>query len=114
MWIVRELSRLLVRIAVAVLIASLIAEIRALVSGGDFFHTWKITLLLLGCFMLLLAAGSGRTTAAARRVNWGLITPGRGGSLSPAVFARAEGPQLTAPAVFVGSAFALFALGIFA
>jgi hypothetical protein len=30
------------------------------------------------------------------------------------IFAGAEGPQLTAPAVFVGSAFALFALGIFA
>jgi hypothetical protein len=110
MWVVRELSRLLVRIAVAVLIASLIAEIRALASGGDFFHTWKITLLLLGCVMLLLAAGSGRTTAAARRVNWTVITPG----LPQPIFARAEGPQLTAPAVFVGSAFALFALGIFA
>ena len=110
MWIVRELSRLLVRIAVAVLIASLIAEIRALASGGDFFHTWKITLLLLGCVMLLLAAGSGRTTAAARRVNWAVITPG----LPQPIFARVEGPQLTAPAVFVGSAFALFALGIFA
>jgi hypothetical protein len=110
MWVVRELSRLLVRVAVAVLIASLIAEIRALVSGGDFFHTWKITVLLLGCSMLLLAAGGGRTTAAARRVNWRVITPG----LPQPIVARVEGPQLTAPAVLVGSAFALFALGIFA
>ena len=109
MWIARELSRLLVRIAIAVLIASVIAEIRALASGGDFLHTWKIALLLLGCFMLLLAAGGGRTTAAARRVDWRVITPG----LPQYVFARAEGPQLTAPAVFVGSALALFALGIF-
>jgi hypothetical protein len=110
MWVARELSRLLIRIAAGVLIASLIAEIRALASGGDFFHTWKVTLLLLGCLMLLLAAGCGRRTAAARRVNWSVITPG----LQQPIFARVEGPQLTAPAVFVGSAFVLFALGIFA
>jgi hypothetical protein len=113
-WIVRELSRLLVRIAVAVAIAALVAGVRALISGGDVLHTWKIMDLLLGCFMLLLAAGGGRTTAAARRVNWGIVTPGRGGKLSPPVFAHAEGPQLTASAVFVGSALVLLALGVLA
>jgi hypothetical protein len=61
MWVARELSRLLVRVAVAVTIAVVVAGVRALVSGGDFLHTWKITVLLLGCFMLLLAAGGGRT-----------------------------------------------------
>ena len=114
MWVVRELSRLLGRVAVAVLIAALIAEIRALASGGDFLHTWKIMDLVLGCFLLLLAGTGARTTGAARRVNWGIITPGRGGILSRPVFAHVEGPTLTASAVFVGSALALFALGIFA
>ncbi len=113
MWVVRELSRMLGRVAVAVAIAAVVAGVRALVSGGHVLHTWKIMNLLLGCFMLLLAAGGGRTTGAARRVNWGIITPGRGGVLSPPIFARAEGPQLTASAVFVGSALVLFALGIF-
>jgi hypothetical protein len=114
MWVVRELSRLLVRIAVAVGIASLVAEVRALVSGGDFFHSWRIMVLLLGCFMLLLAGAGASGTASARRVNWGVITPGRGGVLSRPVFAEVEGPQLTASAVFVGSALALFALALFA
>lgn len=114
MWAVRELSRLLVRIGVAVLSASLIAEARALVTGGDFAHTWKIMMLLLGCLMLLLAGAGSRSTASARRVNWGIITPGRGGILSRPVFAHAEGPQLTASAVFVGSALGLFALALFA
>jgi hypothetical protein len=113
-WVVRELLRLLVRIGVAILIASLIAEVRALASGGDFFHTWKILDLVLGCFMLLLAGAGARMTAAARRVNWGIVTPGRGGVLSRAVFAHVEGPQLTASAVFVGSGLALLALGVFA
>jgi hypothetical protein len=114
MWVVRELCRLLIRVGVAVAIASLIAEVRALVSGGDFAHTWKVTVLLLGCLMLLLAGAGARTTASARRVNWGIITPGRGGALSRPVFAHVEGPQLTATAVFFLSAMALFALGILA
>jgi hypothetical protein len=114
MWVVRELCRLLLRIGIAVLIASLIAEARALASGGDFAHTWRVTLLVLGCLMLLLAGSGARSTAAARRVDWGIITPGRGGILSRPVFAHVEGPQLTASAVFFGSALALFALGLFA
>lgn len=113
MWVVRELSRLLFRIGVAVAIATVIAEVRALVTGGDFFHTWKVTTLLLGCLMLLLAGAGSRGTASARRVNWGVITPGRGGVLSRPVFANVEDPQLTASAVFVGSALGLFALALF-
>jgi hypothetical protein len=113
-WIVRELLRLLLRIGVAVAIATVIAEVRALATGGDFFHTWKVTTLLLGCLMLLLAGAGAPMTASARRVNWGIITPGRGGVLSRAVFAHVEGPQLTASAVFVGSALGLFALALFA
>jgi hypothetical protein len=111
-WVVRELSRLLLRIGVAVGIASLIAELRALVSGGDFVHTLRITVLLLGCLMLLLSGAGARGTASARRVNWGVLTPGRGGVLSRPVFADVEGPQLTASAVFFGSALALIALGL--
>jgi hypothetical protein len=114
MWIVRELCRLLVRIAVAVAIATLIAELRALASGGDFLHTWRITMLALGCLMILLAGAGGSTTMASRVVNWGEITPGRGGTIMRPFFADVEGPQLTASAVFVASGFALFALALIA
>jgi hypothetical protein len=114
MWVVRELSRLLVRIAVVVGIASLIAEVRALAAGGDFFHTWRITVLLLGCLTLLRAGAGARGTASARRVNWGIMTPGRGGILSRPVFAHVEGPQLTGSAVFFISGLVLIALGVVA
>ena len=108
MWFLRELSRLLFRIAVAVAIACVIAGARALVSGGGFLHAWKITDLLLGCFLLLLAAGS-RSSGAARRLNWTVITP-----RLPQPIARAEGPQLTAAAVFAGSGLVVIALGVLA
>jgi hypothetical protein len=114
MWVVRELCRLLVRVAVAVGIATLIAEVHALVYGGDYLHTWRITMLALGCLMILLGGAGGSTTMSRRVVNWGEITPGRGGTIMDGFFADVEGPQLTASAVFVASAFALFALALFA
>jgi hypothetical protein len=114
MWVVRESLRLLVRIAVAVAIATLIAEVRSLVSGGDFAQTWKITMLLLGALMLLLAGAGGRTTMASRVVNWGEITPGRGGTIMRGFFARTEGLQLTASAVFFASGLVMIALALVA
>lgn len=112
MWIARELSRLLFRIGIAVLIASLLAEIRALISGGDMFHTWKILLLVLGGLMLLLG-GAGTGSAASRRVNWLPITPGRGNLIARWSTPRPEDPTLTANAVFIGTGIALLAMGVF-
>lgn len=103
MWVVRELCRLLVRIAVAVAIATLIAEIRSLVSGGDFAHTWKITMLLLGALLVILAGAGSRTTGAAMRVNY-----------FDRAFPDVEGPQLTATAVFFASGIATIAIALVA
>jgi len=112
MWVARELSRLLVRIAVVVLITVCIAELRALVGGGDLWHTWKIMLLLFGCLMLLLG-GTGTGSAASRRVNWLPITAARGNLIARWSVPRPEDPRLTPNAVFIGSGIALLALGIF-
>src|SRR5436190_23784736 len=109
MWIVRELSRLLIQIAVAVAIASLVAGVKAAASGGGALHTWRITLFALAGLMLLLAA-MGRGPAN-RRINSGIdhgptsIVSIRG--LQP----RPGDPTLTSTAVFFGSAVALLALG---
>jgi len=113
MWVAREVSRLLVRIGAAVLIASFFAEIRALATGGDMFHTWRIILLVFGGLMLLLG-GTGTGSAASRRVNWLPITAARGNVFARWSLPRPEDPTLTPSAVFIGSGIALLALGILA
>lgn len=112
MWIVRELLRLVSRIVVAVAIAVVIAEVRAIISGGDAFHTFRIVLMLLGVLFLLLA-GTGTGSAASRRVNWGTITPGRGHVIFRGFRPRPDDPTLSPSAVFVGSGVTLLALGLF-
>ncbi len=110
MWVMRELARFVFRVAVAVLIAIVIAEVRALISGGDAFHTFRIVLLLMGGFCLLLG-GTGTGSAASRRVNWGVVTPGRGGRLLRGFQPKPEDPTMTASAVFIGTAVVLLVLG---
>jgi hypothetical protein len=110
-WIARELLRLLSRIFVAVAIAVVIAEVRAIASGGDVFHTFKIVLMLLGV-VLLLMAGTGTGSAASRRVNWGVITPGRGSTIFRGFQPRPEDPALSPSAVFVGSGATVLLLGL--
>ena len=110
MWIARETFRLLSRILIAVTIAVVIAEVRAIVSGGDTFWTFRMILLLLGGLMLLLA-GTGTGSTASRVVNWGEITPARGGTVFRGFRPRPEDPTLTPSAVFIGSGVVLLALG---
>lgn len=113
MWIVRELFRLLSRVAVGIAIAIVIAGIKALVSGGDTFWTFRIICMLLGGLYLLLgAAGTG--SAASRRVNWMPITPIRGNVIARFRFStrpRPGDPTLTATAVFIAGGLVLLALG---
>jgi hypothetical protein len=111
MWVARELLRLVSRIVVAVAIAVLIAEVRAIVSGGDTFHTFRIVLMLLGVLLLLLA-GTGTGSTASRRVNWGSITPGAGAVIFRGFQPRPEDPTLTPSAVFIGSGLVVLLIGI--
>ncbi len=110
MWVVRELMRLVTRIGLAVLVAIVVAEIRALAGGGDTLRTFRIVCLVLGALYLLLA-GTGTGSAASRRVNWGLVTPGRGGTLFRGFHPRPDDPRLAAGAVFVASGVMLLAIG---
>jgi hypothetical protein len=110
MWIFRELARLLSRIFVAVLIAIVIAEVRALVGGGDTTHTFRWVLLALGGVFLLLG-GTGTGSTASRVVNWGEVTPGKGGTIFRGFRPRPEDPTLTSNAVFIASGVVLLVLG---
>jgi hypothetical protein len=112
MWIVRELLRLLVRIAVAVAIAVVIAGVKVGVSGGDLTQTFKVTLLALAALMLLLATAGAKGTASDRRINQRFDHASNFVLRIPGVPAAADGPTLTANAVFVGSALVLIALAI--
>ena len=110
MWVVRELLRLLSRIALAVAIAAAIAGVKAAVSGGGALHTWKVTLLALGCLMLLLGMVGNRESASNRRLNSGVDHAANFVMRIPGIPATTEGPTLTTNAVFVGTALALLAL----
>jgi hypothetical protein len=110
MWVFRALVHFAFRIAIAVLIAIAIAEIRAVVTGGDTVSTFRIILLILGGLYLLLGAG-GSGSAASHRVNWSLVTPGRGGVIVRGFRPRADEPQLSAGAVLIGSGIVLLVLG---
>jgi hypothetical protein len=111
MWVLRELTRLLGRVFVGVCIAVVIAGIKALLSGGDSFWTFRIMCMLLGGLYLLLgAAGTG--SAASQRVNWAPITPLRGNPIARfSTRRRPEDPTLTPTAVFVASGLVLLAFG---
>jgi hypothetical protein len=111
MWFVRELSRLVVRVGLAVAIASVIAAVKALVSSGGVLHTWKISLLALGCLMFLLATG-GRG-AAHRRLNQAMDHGPSYILRVPGMTPKPDDPSLTASAIFIGSGLALLALGLF-
>jgi uncharacterized membrane protein YhaH (DUF805 family) len=109
MWVVREFLRFIIRIAVALLIAIVFAEARALISGGDTLHTFRIVCILLGCLYLLLAAGPGASLGGRRMsdTSWWITQ-----SMGYGKLAMAPGPKMTATAVFIGSGLALLVLGV--
>jgi hypothetical protein len=130
MWFFREIFRLIWTIAVAVAFAAALAGIWALLGPSDgeqivggvgggtpahagFVHDFRVTCFIFGALLILLSAGGNRSTASARRVNWGVISAfSRGfGRLSPPVKHRPGDPTVTATAVFIGGAIVLIALG---
>jgi hypothetical protein len=109
MWVVRELLRLLERIAAAVAVAVVIAELRTLASGGDRLHTFRLSLIIVGALLLMMAAvGPGsnydRYLSAVGRY-WALRSGVRNAS-------PPTGPVLTSSAVFVLSGAVVIALGM--
>jgi hypothetical protein len=109
MWLLRELLRLLEKIFIAVLIAVVLAEVRTLISGGDRLHTFQITLVIMGAFLLMLGA-VGTDSAYDKHLSAvGHYWAQRSGVDD----SEAQvGPVLTAGAVFVISGIVVIAAGL--
>ena len=131
MWFLREMFRLIWAVGLAVAFAAALAGIWALLgpapsyqisgsvggatpSHAGFLHDFRVTCFIFGALLLLLSAAGNRSTASARRADWGILTPvSKGlGLLSPPVKHRQGDPTVTATAVFAGSAIALLVLGV--
>jgi hypothetical protein len=114
MWVVRELLRLVFRIVFGAAIAIVVAGVWALISGGGFSHAMRVTLLLTGCFLILLAGAGNRASMTNRVSNsWGSFQGIRGYStMVPSLRPRPGDPTLTASAVFIGSGAVLIVLGV--
>jgi hypothetical protein len=110
MWVVRALVRLLWQIVIALAIAIVIAGIKALVSGGDTFHTFRVILMAMGAVLLLLG-GTGTGSAASHRVNWMLITPGRGNAIARWTRPKPDEPRLSPGATFIAAGLVALVLG---
>lgn len=100
------LVRVVIGVAIAVGLAGLLALVR---EGGTFIESLRVTSLLVGCLLLLMAVGGQSPTM-------------RGGAIDPllASFFRGStkgmtdeysGTQVSPAALFVLSALALFGLG---
>ena len=113
MWIVRELIRLLGRIAIALVVALVIAELRALISGGDPVHAFRVSCLAIGALLLLMAA-IGRNNNFERRMDSAITEKAWGRIPGVSTMQRhPEDPTLTPGAVFAGAGLAVLAIGLF-
>ena len=110
MWVFRESLRLLERVAIGVLIAVVFAELRTLASGGELMHTFRISLIVIGAFLLAMGAMGPGSNYDRHLSAVGHYWAGRAGVDDNA---PPPGPVLTAGAVFVFSGAAVIALGLF-
>ena len=114
MWFLREMIRLAERIALAFIVALVIAELRALAIGGDTWRGFKVSCLIIGALLLLMAA-IGRNNNFERRLDAGIVEAAWGRIPGVSTLARnPEDPTLTPGAVFGGAGLALLAVGLFA
>jgi hypothetical protein len=114
MWVLRELIRLGERIASAFIVALVIAELRAIAVGGDTWRGFKVSCLIIGALLFLMAA-IGRNNNFERRLDAGIVEAawGRIPGVST-LHGNPEDPKLTPGAVLGGAGIALLAVGLFA
>jgi hypothetical protein len=107
-WIARAVARLVLTAAIVFGVAALAAGLLALVSGGDFLGSLRITALSIGALLLLMAGGGFARAADAEARQAAL---GRLPGMPSWTESRPEEPTISTSAVFVISGLALIALG---
>jgi hypothetical protein len=99
----------LVRVAVGIAVAAALAVLLALLRGGAFIESLRISSWLVGCLLLLLAV-AGHSPAARS----GTIDPwlqSHFPKLVPRMSAAYSGTRVSSSALFVLAALAMFVLG---
>ena len=110
-WFARALARLALTAAIAFVVAAAVAALFAFVRGGEFLDTLRITALLIGAFLLLMAAGGGALSRAADAEVQQSTARSSAGSPSWTE-SRPDEPTISSAAVYGLSGFALIALGL--
>jgi hypothetical protein len=110
MWVARAFAQLLWQIAIAFAIAIVIVGIEALATGGDTMHTFRVFLMAIGGVFLLLG-GAGTGSAASHRVNWMIITPGRGNLIARWTRPKPDEPRLSPGATFIATGLVALVVG---
>ncbi len=114
MWVVRELLRLVEKIVLALLVALVLAAAQAWLRGhGDFMAGFRISCLIMGA-LLLLMAGVGNDTNWARSMDFGATLAARGRIPGFSSLERSgDDPTLTPGAVFAGAGIVTLLVGFF-
>jgi hypothetical protein len=110
-WILRALAQLVLTAALLFAAAAVIAGLLALVRGGDFVGSLRITALCVGT-LLLLMAGAGGTFSRAADAEARQSALGRLPGVPSWTESRPEEPALSSSAVFAISGVALIVLGL--
>jgi hypothetical protein len=110
-WILRALAQLILTAAILFAAAAVIAGVFALVRGGEFAESLRITALCIGALLLLLGATGGAFSRAAD-ADARQSALGRLPGLPSWTESRPEEPTLSSSAVFAISGAALIVLGL--
>lgn len=110
-WILRALAQLALTAAILFAGAAVLAGLLALVRGGDFLGSLRITALCVGA-LLLLMAGTGGAFSRAADAEARQSALGRLPGLPSWTDSRPEEPTLSSSAVFAISGVALIVLGL--
>jgi hypothetical protein len=111
MWFARAVGQLVLTAAIVFMVAAVAAGVLALVRGGEFQGSLRITALCVGA-LLLLAGASGGAFARAADADARQAALGRLPGLPSWTESRPDEPTISSSAVFVFSGLALIVLGL--
>jgi hypothetical protein len=110
-WIARALAQLVLTAAIVLVVAAVAAGLLAVVRGGDFLDSLRITALCVGV-LLLLMAGTGGAFSRAADAEARQAALGRLPGMPSWTESRPEEPTISSAAVFAISGLALIGLGL--